>query len=129
MVGEDGRNNIEARILTCRRIGTLHSFSKDTNLLEVCHEILGDLLPPRSARQHTLREAYKHAFALGAEQFPTNYLHLWLHVIRHFPDLPDFCSGNVRNNTTRPKPAHGRWTRWRCCSFQAERFIRDSPRK
>ncbi|KAK1091383.1 hypothetical protein LTR48_006407 [Friedmanniomyces endolithicus] len=105
VVGEDGRKNIETRILTCRMIGTLHSFSENTVLLEICYKVLGDLLPPRWARQHTLREAYGHAFALGAEQFPANYLHLWLHVIRNFPELSDLRSGNVRKDKGRPKPA------------------------
>ncbi len=47
VVGEDGRKNIEAKILTCRRIGSLHSFSEDTIPLEICYKVSGDLLPLR----------------------------------------------------------------------------------
>ncbi|KAK4551268.1 hypothetical protein LTR86_011260 [Recurvomyces mirabilis] len=112
VVDDGARGRIEARLLTCRRIPTLHSFAEDTILLEICYKVLSDLLPSRWTRRrdtrghtdHSLREMFKDSFTLDLDLFPTHYLSLWLDVFRHFTDLSHLRSGNVRKDRLRPTP-------------------------
>ncbi|KAK5105716.1 hypothetical protein LTR62_002341 [Meristemomyces frigidus] len=105
VVGAKARGDLEARILKCKRITTLSSFSEDTILLELCYTVLSDLLPARWARKNcSLREMLQHVFTLEIEKFPANYLQIWLHVMRDFPALSNSRAGNVRKDKSRSKP-------------------------
>ncbi|KAK4552382.1 hypothetical protein LTR86_010396 [Recurvomyces mirabilis] len=111
-VDEQARGRIEARILKCRRITTLHSFAEDTVLLEICYKVLSDLLPCQWAGRHTtwgrtgrtLREMFRASFTLEIDLFPAHYLSLWLDAIRNFTDLSNLRSAHVRKDRLKPTP-------------------------
>lgn len=100
----DALRHIEVRLLTCKRIATLHSFAKDTVFLDICYGIMRDLLSSQWKVEPAMRGEYMRAFVFSAEHFQANYIELWLAAMRHFPDLSDHRSANVRKDKGRPRP-------------------------
>lgn len=87
------RLNLEARLLRCERILTFKSFHADMILLRACYQPLRKLFP---VARTTLQGACEASFRHNPKYFRTNYIDLWLYVMRNFPFLSDDPSAGVK---------------------------------
>ena len=97
------RQGIQNRLLSCERIPTFKSFHRDTILLEGCHQPLRDFF---LMEETTLQKACDASFSLSARYFRTNYIDMWLQIMRNYPYLSDHSSANVKKNGNEGEPLH-----------------------
>ena len=103
-VSKGQRGALLARLRSCTRILSFHSFFEDTIYLEIPHHSMRCLLPNRQVYCESCESAFSDLYLGPEETFWHSYIQLWLYVMRHFPDLSDLAASRPRKDRGQPKP-------------------------